>query len=88
MTPFRHTVVPPPYSAYQLQQSVSVNQITFAPNSGGNSVVLLLQDNQAVIYDYLNVQSDKVDESVKVGVTGGNGFKACCKTPILRGLYW
>ena len=87
MTPFSQTVIPPPYSAYQLQQSVHVNQVIFASQYNAKSVVVLLQNDQVVIYDYLHNQSDKVDESVKVGVAGGNGFKVCCKTPVTRGIY-
>ena len=87
MTPFNRTVIPPPYSAYQLQQSTAVSQVTFAPPPNSSAVAILLQNNQIVVYDYLQDLSEKVDESVKIGVAGGTGFKVCCRTPVSRGIY-
>ena len=87
ITPFSRTVIPPPYSAYQLQQSTSVNQIAFLPTSDSCAVAILLQNDQLAIYDYGKNHGDKVDDSVQMGVAGGPGFKVCCQTPTARGVY-
>ena len=87
ITPFNRTVIPPPYSAYQLHQSTAVSQVTFEPPSNSSAMAILLHNNQVVIYDYLQDQPEKVDESVKIGVAGGTGFHVCCRTPVSRGIY-
>ena len=87
MTPFNRTVIPPPYSAYQLQHSTAVSQVTFAPPSSNSAVAILLQNNQVVIYNHSQDQTEEVNESVKIGVAGGTGFRVCCRTPVSRGIY-
>ena len=87
MTPFSKMVVPPPYSAYQLNHQTEISQTSFNP--GNNSLAVLLCDNEVVIYDYDKTESSQKQNAgtIEVGSAGGNGFNVKCQVPVCRSAY-
>ncbi|OXB66109.1 hypothetical protein ASZ78_012452 [Callipepla squamata] len=86
VTAFQHAVVPPPMCTYELQLKQAVNQIAFHtdPRCSGDMAVLDA-DNRIFVYRY--GQSTVKDPTVRLGATGGNGFKANVEIPHLDKTY-
>lgn len=86
VTAFQHAVVPPPMCTYELQLKQAVNQIAFHtdPKCSGD-MAILDADNKIYVYRY--GQSMLKDPTVRLGATGGNGFKANVEMPHLDKTY-
>ncbi|NXC44125.1 ELP1 protein, partial [Penelope pileata] len=86
VTAFQHAVVPPPMCTYELQLKQAVNQVAFHthPKCSGD-MAILDADNKIYVYRY--GQSTVKDPTVRLGATGGNGFKANVETPRLDKTY-
>ena len=52
LTPFRHTVVPPPMAAHTVQLPSPVNQVAFGPPPRCDDFLVLLASGQVGVFSY------------------------------------
>lgn len=99
LTPFRHSVVPPPMSAHKLTLPSPVNAVSFAPPPLSNNFLCLLSNGQLAIFghkeqeDDVNSLSTEMKKMDREGMSGGvvnpkasNGFRQVTRCPTLIGL--
>ena len=93
ITPFRHSVVPPPMSAYKLTLPSPVNSVSFAPPPLSNNFLCLLSSGQLALFghkeredDGVNSLSTKVQKMERGVVKDAQGFRQVTECPSLTGV--
>ena len=81
LTPFRHTVVPPPMAAHTVHLPSVVNQVAFAPPPRCNDFLVVLASGQVGVFSY-----DIITEGDRIEKKDSQGFRAMLDAPHLLGL--
>ena len=81
LTPFRHTVVPPPMAAHTVTLPSAINQVAFGPPPRCNDFMALLATGQVAMFSY-----DVVVEGDETERRDSQGFREMLQPPDLVGL--
>ena len=80
LTPFRHSVVPPPMSSHTVQLSLPISQVTFSPPPRCNDFLVLLASGEVAIFSYDVIALEGGDER-----KDSQGFRELLQPPKLVG---